>query len=458
MFEAEILLAGFVPPSVLPGVVFPAVPDPARAASMALLGQLAATQRWPVEALRAAQLRQLDVLVAHVARTTARGRQHFPDLAAGGLTWERFATLPLLSRRDVQASPEALRSDAPPPEHGAMPSAMTSGSTGTPVVVERTRLTDVIWQVVTAREHLWHGRNTAEPLAVVRHAPGAEFPAGKDFAVWGPAATLIGPPGPCHMLHIGATTSQQLTWLRRRPFAWLLHYPSGVRDLLDLTAAEGVTFPGLRGVRTFGEVVTPALREDVRRQWGVPLHDVYSTQEVGYVALECAHGRLHVQSETVVVEVLRDDGTACQVGEEGKVVLTPLHNLAMPLLRYDIGDRAVLGPPCPCGRTLPVLERVLGRVHQTFRTRDGDRIWLTIGVHQLRDLAPVVQHQLVQTALDVLELRLVGSRPATADEDAALVAFVTPKLPAGTQVRVRWVAELPRTRSGKFLDFVSELA
>jgi phenylacetate-CoA ligase len=455
--DHHVLLDGHVPPSAAPGTVFPAFPDPRRALGMALLAQLAETQWWPTERLRAWQLKQLALVLRHAATTTAWGRARFPDLARRPVTWERFAELPVLDRRAIQGRRAELVSDAVPKEHGTIPPAKTSGSTGTPVVVERTRLTDLLWNVLTAREHLWHARDTSEPLAVVRYASEAAFPKGLKLDVWGEGAAMIGPPGPCHLLHIGATIEQQVDWLATREFAWLLHYPSAIRELLRATDRRGIRFPRLRGVRTIGEVVTPELREDVRAAWGVPVHDVYSSQELGYVSFECEHGRHHVQAEAIVLEVLRDDGSPCAVGEVGHLVATSLHNLAMPLVRYDFGDLGVLGPPCPCGRGLPVIDRILGRVRQTFVTPDGDRLWFTADIHKVRDLGPVAQHQYVQKALDHLEIRLVADRPPTPAEEAALQAHFASKVPAGTRVTLAWVRSIPRTPSGKFVDFVSEL-
>jgi phenylacetate-CoA ligase len=455
----ELFADAFVPRSAAPGVTFPALLDARSAMIVSLLAQLAQSQWWSPEQLRDAQLRQLGPLLAHAARTTAWGRAQFPDLATQPLTWARFHTLPTVSRRLLQSRRAEFVSDAVPKEHGDMAPARTSGSTGTPVVVDRTRVTDLLWTALTAREHLWFARDTRQPMAVIRHAPEAKGPDGLTLDSWGPPASVVGPPGPCHLLHVGATTGEQLAWLRRRRFSWLFLYPSGLADLLRLAEREGVHFPDLVGVRTFGEVVTPELRAQVHAQWGVPIHDLYSTQELGYLGLQCPdHDHFHVQSEAVVMEVLRDDGTPAEVGEVGRLVATSLHNFAMPLIRYDFGDLGVMGPACPCGRGLPVLSRVLGRVHQTFVTREGDRIWLTVGIHLLRDLAPVAQHQLVQRAVDHLELRAVPERPPTAAEDAALVAFLADKLPAGTRVTVAWVDQIPRAATGKFLDFVSEVA
>ena len=78
---------------------------------------------------------------------------------------------------------------------------------------------------------------------------------------------------------------------------------------------------------------------------------MYSSQEVGYIALQCPENEsYHIQAENVLVEILDDDGLPCEPGEVGRVVVTALHNLATPLLRYDIGDYAEVGSPCSCGR------------------------------------------------------------------------------------------------------------
>jgi phenylacetate-coenzyme A ligase PaaK-like adenylate-forming protein len=61
------------------------------------------------------------------------------------------------------------------------------------------------------------------------------------------------------------------------------------------------------------------------------------------------------------VEVLDEEGRPCAPGETGRVVATSLNNFAMPLIRYETGDTAEVGAPCPCGRGLPVLTRIMGR-------------------------------------------------------------------------------------------------
>src|SRR5262249_57510260 len=111
-----------------------------------------------------------------------------------------------------------------------------------------------------------------------------------------------------------------------------------------------------------------------------------------------------VQSENLLLEVLDERGRPCGPGETGRVVVTTLHNFAMPLIRYAIGDYATVGPPCPCGRGLPVLTRIMGRARNMLTLPDGKQIWPYFAGENLSGLAPTRQYQLVQTSRTPLPL------------------------------------------------------
>src|SRR5262249_10928972 len=211
----------------------------------------------------------------------------------------------------------------------------------------------------------------------------------------------------------------------------LLTYPSNLRYLAAHCHAHGVTLPRLEHVTSFGEVLSAETREECRRAWNLSVIDVYSAQEVGTIALQCpASEAYHVQGEAILVEVVDDQGEPCRPGEIGRVLVTPLNNFAMPLLRYEIGDHAVVGGPCACGRGLPVLERILGRERNALLVAgQGERYWPSFGSRKLRQLAPIVQHQLVQKSVTRLEARFVTQRPLTPDEESDLPAHIPPALP-----------------------------
>ena len=152
--------------------------------------------------------------------------------------------------------------------------------------------------------------------------------------------------------------------------------------------------------------------------------DLYSCAEAGTLALECPEqGQLHVMSESLLLEIVRDDGTACAVGESGRVLVTTLHNFAMPLIRYDIGDLAETGAACACGRQLPVLARVHGRAAQMLTDPQGNRYWPVLPHADLcLRIAPLRQLQYQQVGPDRVDMYYTMERELTSEEVTQLIA------------------------------------
>jgi phenylacetate-CoA ligase len=360
----------------------------------------------------------------------------------------------VLTRRDLLERYADLKSRSIPPAHGGTTELRTSGSTGAPVRVLKTQLSQLFWNAITLRDHRWHGRSLAGKLAVIRHG----LTEGRAQS-WGTATAGLLATGPAVNLSAGIDVGEQLAWLEREQPQYLLTYPSNAAALASLSLERGVRPPGLREVRTLGEMLTRDVRHACRAAWDVPLVDMYSANEVGYVALQCPeHEHYHVQSEAVLVEVLDQQGRPCAPGESGRLVVTDLQNLGTPLVRYEIGDYAEPGGECSCGRGLPVLSRIAGRVRNMLVTADGKRYWPLLGSRKFIEVAPVLQHQVVQKRYDLIELRLVTARPLDAAEEARLRTMVLAAMPAGMQIEIRYLESIPRGAGGKFEDFVSEVA
>ena len=174
------------------------------------------------------------------------------------------------------------------------------------------------------------------------------------------------------------------------------------------------------------------------------------------MAIQCPDSEgYHVQSETVILEVLDDQNRPCRPGEIGRVVVTPLFNYATPLFRYEMGDFAEVGPACACGRGLPVINRILGRRRNLLTLPDGRRYWPSAGARRLHKIAAVRQHQFRQIASDVIEVWLVTDEPITHKQESELRDVVAGSLPANLNIRIRRVSEIPRPPSGKHEEFVS---
>jgi phenylacetate-CoA ligase len=442
--------------SGVPGMLWPALPAPGAATVLGLLAQLERSQWLGAEQLRGSQLRQLDALLRHAHATVPHYRERWQGRydSREPLSPERLARLPLLTRRDLQEHYAALRSSRVPAEHGAAGEARTSGSTGAPVRFLRTPLCSAMWNAITLREHAWHGRDLGRKLAVIRQ--GVER---TRAASWGPATAGVVGTGPAVMLPISESVNAQLDWLQTEGPAYLLTYPSNLAELARASLARSARLPGLVGVRTLGEALPDELRELCRQAWGAEVVDMYSAEEVGYIALQCpSHEHYHVQCEGIWLEVLDAHDEPCAPGEVGRVVVTSLHNFATPLVRYDIGDYAELGEPCACGRGLPVLRRILGRARNMLVTASGERYWPTFGMRKASAIAPIRQVQFVQKSYDSVEARVVAARALSVGEQDALRAIVLARLPKGFRVEIVACDRIARGASGKFEDFVSEVA
>lgn len=421
------------------------------------------TQYWPLERLRDHQMRLLQQIVDHAyqarpfyrARLTASGYR--PGQTVSPEFWQ---SLPVLSRREVQDNLAVINEGFIPADHLPDTWDSTSGSSGMPLKIRTTRRAQMVWLASALRDDLWHKRNFSAKSAVIRRsAAGDAFPPhGKSIAEWGAPAALLYRTGPAAQLDSRSTIEEQAEWLLRERPAYLLTFPSIIRELAAHFRRSRLKLPGLESLRSYGEAYSSDLPELCRDVFGVELIDNYSAAETGYLALQCPEfRRYHIQSETMLVEILDDSGRPCAPGSSGNVVVTPFHNFAMPLLRYSIGDTAELGPPCPCGRTLPVLARILGKTRDCLVLPGGQRRFAYFGSKTIADLAQIVQIQLAQKSLYDLEVRLVTRGIFGQENEENLRQMLKENL--GTHLRITFVYRdaIARSASGKYLDFVNEL-
>jgi phenylacetate-CoA ligase len=240
--------------------------------------------------------------------------------------------------------------------------------------------------------------------------------------------------------------------------AVLLTHASNLRQLAVRSLERDLKLPGLKETRSYSEQLAPDLADLVSQAWNVGVSDVYSANEVGYVALGCPDfDTYHIQAEDVLVEIVDDDGNHCGEGESGRVIVTSLHNFAMPLLRYELGDYAVVGPRCTCGRTLPTLKRILGRSRNMMRLPGGRTAFPGFPMGALRELPAIQEVRFIQHSLADIEIELVLERPLTDGEQAHLRAAVVRRLQHPFNVVLTPVERIVRS-SFKREDFECRMA
>ncbi len=192
-------------------------------------------------------------------------------------------------------------------------------------------------------------------------------------------------------------------------------------------------------------------RQLIERVFSVPVFETYGSREFSLIGAECEqHQGLHLTMENLLVEIVDHDGTPTPAGLEGNVVVTDLFNLAMPFVRYAIGDRAIAGfENCPCGRGLPLLKKVTGRQLDVLTTVDGQRLAGEFFPHLFKDYAAVRQFQVVQRRPDLIEVKYVVDRPWDDASRQTLRRTIQETIGSSTKLLMLEVPSIPLTPAGK---------
>lgn len=442
--------------SAVAGLEWPAIPGNAGALVLAVQFQLKQTEWLSIAELKRLQLQQLRLVLRHAFDTIPFWRTRLTAARLdphAELTSEGFSALPLLTRDDVQKEGESLLCRNLPAQHGRVFKGETSGSTGKPIAYYGTELTQFFWRVYTLRDHLWHQRDFSGKLAAIRTKVEDNIVQG-----WGPATEPVVETGPLATLNIRADISTQLEWLQRQAPQYLISYPHNLLELARQSIASGLRLPNLREVRSFGAVLPTDLRALCRHAWDVSVVDIYSAEEVGYIALQCPQQEhYHVQAENLIVEVLDENDKECKPGQMGRVALTTLHNFAMPLVRYEIGDYVEVGDSCNCGRGLPVITRILGRDRNMLTKPDGSQHWPSFPAELWTAVAPIRQFRLIQKSLDRIEAQFVASGDLGREQRESLIGSLQQSLGYPFHIELVRVAEIGRSANFKYEDFISEI-
>lgn len=454
-----------LPRSIVPGLRFPALPNVQGTRLLAMQYQLERSQWLAADALLQHQLAQLKEVLDHASRTVPYYRELF---ATHGLTvpaeldLEFLRTVPISRRAAIRDAGDALRSERVPPEHGRTRPVVTSGSTGQPVRMLGTEMTNFFWHAFALRDHLWHGRDFSRKLGAIRWAAKDSFkaPEGQRWPSWGSIVDPVFESGPSCMLNVATPLTEQIAWLLRERPDYLLSYPSNL-DALARHCLDGGIELRFMEVRTVGETLNAEQRALYERAWACKAVDIYTSEEAGYLALQCPSAvQFHVQSENVFLEIVDDEGRSCATGEVGRVLITTLHNFATPLVRYELGDYAAFGERCGCARGLPTITQIHGRKRNRIIYPDGRSEFPYLGEHgQIYNLTGVRVRafQIVQRSVEDIEVRLVAERELSADETEKIARRFQGNLGYPFRITITYWSEIHKGGRGKFEEFVSEV-
>jgi phenylacetate-CoA ligase len=219
---------------------------------------------------------------------------------------------------------------------------------------------------------------------------------------------------------------------------FLTGYPSSLTAIAYEVLRSGRDDLRMQAVFTNAEPVTPQQRAILSQAFQCPVRESYGQAEAVAFASECPGGRLHQWPEVGHIEVQAD----------GELVCTGLLNADMPLIRYRVGDRAAVGTNderCSCGRLLPLMSAIDGRISDSLVTRDGRSVfWLNPVFYGL----PVRQAQIEQETFDRLLVRAVPGAEFGAETQQIIIERLRSRM-GEIDVTVHAVDEIPRTAAGK---------
>jgi len=403
------------------------------------------SQWWPPERLREFQWQELQPLLRTAFLHTPFYRQKY--MASGARledirTWEDFASLPPLTREEIRQHRSEMRARS---YTGKLIQHSTGGSTGSPTRFDIT-MESYDWRcAASVRAYSWSGCRLGERTLYLWGAPaGAQGrkQSWKMNAFRRLRNELIIP-----TFHQSEEFWQD-TYKRALQFRprFIVGYVSSLEGLCKYLKSVGKQVPGVRAALAAAEPVQQATRTLVSSALDAPLFNTYGSREFMSIGAECEmHSGLHLNQENTLLET----ESGAELGPS-PILITDLHNLGMPFIRYQIGDMGLMsGRKCNCGRGLTLLDSVDGRVLDVLRTADGRVVPGELFPHLLKEIPEIIEFQVWQKSLDHILLSLVLCEELS-ERSRALIESETKKwMGNSTRLELNRVASIPRRGSGK---------
>ncbi|MDD5249723.1 MAG: hypothetical protein PHY45_12090 [Rhodocyclaceae bacterium] len=420
-----------------------------RAQRYALLAALLRNQALTrAQALRK-QREDLGRIVAFAAANTDYYRDRFAQVPTGTDGECAIGDLPLLQKQDVSRHLDGLLARGVDRRQAQI--GHTGGSTGKPLAFWYDEAKHELMRAGMCRSYMGSGWRPGEKIlnfwgARQDTVAGGVFGAGLDDFI-AAEKTIAAHEYTARQLRDWAAAVQAY-----RP-TLLQGYASILAELARFVVAHQLRMPrSLLGVYSTAEVLDGAQREIMERAFGCKVFNQYGSREIPNIACECRHGNMHVFTDMVYLESLPEDG-------DDRLIVTSLTNRLMPFIRYDIGDSGrLIDGECGCGWPFPLMAMGMCRKNDLVRTRSGKSVHPAYFNRLLYGLTQIEQYQFIQDEPGRIVLNVVAPAPLEPGIPAALRQSIRRDVDAQMEFQINYVAEIPRTVSGKHRFVISRCA
>jgi phenylacetate-CoA ligase len=218
---------------------------------------------------------------------------------------------------------------------------------------------------------------------------------------------------------------------------------------------QGLKVPKLKAVITSSEKLTAEMRSILEEVYQCKAFDGWSGVEACGMVTECEEGSLHISEDVGLVEILDENGNEVSEGEIGEVVCTGFLNYDQPLIRYRIGDRMTKGiGTCKCGRQMPVIKEIDGRIEDVITGSDGRQMVRFHGV--FIGLSSIEKAQVIQHRLDYIEIKIQNTIDLSNEDIQLLKQRIISQL-GNVDVHVEQHAIIEQAANGKYKAVISKI-
>lgn len=411
------------------------------------------TQWLSYSELQRIQLRLLTRLIRHSYSSVPFYRRMMNDrqISVGSITTlEDIKRFPIIDRKDVLHAGDSIISGKYPA--WLTGKAYTGGTTGTPLQLRRDLFSIANEHAFVRRQWDWAGIGLRDKCVYLTGRLIAE-PDQKDgrLYTYDPIMKeLI-----LSTYHLSPNTAKDYIRVIKdyNPKA-IVGYPSAVyllaRTCLDL--GSRIRF---KSALTSSEVLTESMKNTIVEAFECKVFDFYGSAERICYIHTCEYGSYHIIPEYGLTELVPIDNADA---DNCRIISTGFWNLAMPFIRYDMGDIAVKSSQkCQCGRIFPVIESVEGRQADMIETPSGRKLGAALLTHLLYGAGHIIESQLIQDAADHLTIEFVPGKEFSEADLSAFRRLVRKHLPTELKFELKEVEAVRRTSSGKVRPVVSQL-
>jgi phenylacetate-CoA ligase len=202
--------------------------------------------------------------------------------------------------------------------------------------------------------------------------------------------------------------------LNKKKPVYFYGYVSMIKQLADYLDKNNIPLNfKLQAVITTSEVLSVSDRIFFEHVFKCKVFNEYGCGEIGTIAHECEHGKMHITAENMIIEIVDANGHMVEPGVSGEIVVTDLTNYSMPLIRYKMRDFGVIDrEPCQCGRGLPVLKEIHGREYDLLINSKGEKFHGEFFLYMIEDAKklnmPVRGYQIEQVSLNKMIVNVVA--------------------------------------------------